>query len=694
MEQERILIVEDEKIIALDLKRRLEKFGCQVVAMASKEDEAVSIAGSERPDLILMDIRFKPGDGDGISAAMRIRDLYKIPVVFLTAYADEQTLERAKIAEPIGYVLKPFKERELYSTINIGLYKSRVDRELLRQERLFSAILHSVGDGIISTDAEGNIQFMNPIAETLTGCREADVKGKAVGTVFQLVTDLSEESVSLPAPGETGNGGARVFESVYLVNRLGAKIHIEGSVADTVGDRDQIDGQTVAFRDVTDIKRLSETVTYQASHDSLTGLLNREEFAGSIKRLAEEAVESGRLHSLFFIDIDQFKVINDVCGHIAGDELLRQIADAIQEHLDRDHVLSRLGADDFGLIVSDTDISEGTKIAKTLVERLNLKFAWQQSYYNVTVSIGLAPVSAANSEVNDILAAADDACNLAKEHGGNTFRAYEQADHTFLKRRGEMQWIARLTQALDENRFVLYRQVIRSLTGDDPDKSEILLRLRDRDGSLVLPGEFIPAAERYKLMPSIDKWVINAVFRYASECAKLGHELPIICINLSGASIADNTLLDYILQMMQQQKTDASHFCFEVTETSAIENLTRATVFINRLKSVGATFALDDFGNGFTSFAYLKRLPVDYLKIDGSFVKGIDSDPIDRSMVESVNNIGHTMGMKTIAEYVQSNALCRVLTEVGVDYGQGFAIARPEPLPHAEEILGPDEPVE
>ncbi len=679
MEQERILVVEDERIIALDLRHRLEKFGYEVVGTASRADEAVKMTGSERPDLVLMDIMLS-GEEDGVDAATEIKDRFQIPVVFLTAYADEETLERAKIAEPVGYVLKPFKERELYSTIDIGLYKSRADRALLKQERLFSSILQSVGDGIISTDAEGLIQFMNPAAETLSGWREEDAKGEPLDRVFTLLADPTEEPVALPAPGTVGSSRAQVFESVYLKNRYGALIHIEGSLAETRGDRDQFEGQTLAFRDVTDLKRLNETVTYQASHDALTGLINRDELAGRLKLLADEALRDDRRHSFMFIDIDQFKLINDVCGHAAGDELLRQKVEEIQSLMEREYVLGRLGGDEFGLIVLDETPEGGKQLAETIVTRLNRKFVWQANSYNVSVSIGLASISRENSRVIDIMAAADDACALAKEHGGNKVEAYRRTDNVFLKRKGEMQWISRLTSALDENRFVPYYQEIRPLGEVGSDKIEILLRLRSRDGGLVLPGEFIAAAERYKLMPSIDRWVINAAFQYVKESLKTRTDLPITCVNLSGSSLADSTLMDYILAMIDKHEVAASHFCFEVTETSAIENFTRATVFVERLKAEGATFALDDFGNGFSSFAYLKRLSVDYLKIDGSFVKDIEENPIDRAMVESVNNIGHTMGMLTIAEYVHTQRIREMLSEMGVDYAQGFVISKPEPL--------------
>ena len=486
MEPERVLIVDDERIIALDLRNRLEKFGYVVVGTASNPADAVSLAESERPDLVLMDILMN-GEHGGIVAATDIRKRFNIPVVFLTAYWDEDTRRRAKVAEPVGYVVKPFKDSDLYTTIDIGLYKSRADRALLKQERLFSSILNSVADGIVSTDAEGLVQFMNPAAVTLTGWKEENAKGQPLGSVFALLADPSEEPIPLPAPGTIGSARARVFESVYLRTRHGARILVEGSVAETHGDRGQFEGQTLAFRDVTDLKRLNETVTYQASHDALTGLINREELAARLELLAEDSRKDGRTHSFMFIDIDQFKLINDVCGHAAGDELLRQQAEGIQSRLEREYVLGRLGGDEFGLIVLDETPDGGLDLAEAMVNYLSRKFVWQSNSYNITVSIGLAAISRENSSVTDIMAAADDACALAKEHGGNAVRAFQQMENVFQKRRGEMQWISRLTSALDDDRFVPYNQKIRPLGDQGAEKIEILLRLRDKDGSLVQP---------------------------------------------------------------------------------------------------------------------------------------------------------------------------------------------------------------
>ena len=686
MDRERILIVEDEKIIALDLQRRLERLGYTVAGLAVDADQAMEFVEQELPDLILMDIML-PGSCDGIVAATEIRERFRIPVVFLTAYADESTLQRAKIAEPAGYILKPFKEQELHTTIDIGLYKSRVEREIVRQQRLFSAILHSAGDGIIATDAAGIIQYINPVAVTLTGWHVDEARGTPVDEVVRLSNERTNEPVLLSRSSPERIRGTRQFESVALHNRYGARVLIEGTASDIRGDRGDFEGLTLAFRDVTDYRKLHETVSYQASHDSLTGLVNRDEFASRLQKLVDETKQNGSTHVFVFVDIDQFKVVNDVCGHQAGDELLRQVAERITTSVDGDAIVGRLGGDQFGLVAIGAAQPDAERIGRDMVGLLNQRFVWNESAFNVTVSVGVSPISSATGDVSDVLAAADDACVLAKEHGGNTFRLYETSDFVFLKRRGEMQWIGRLTQAIEEDRFVFYHQVVQSLRHPLDSKHEILLRLRDSDGGLVSPGEFIVAAERYKLMPSIDRWVVARSCRYVRHAQERGITVPVICVNLSGASLADPTMLDFILENIDMHEVDGARFCFEVTETSAIQNFSHAVDFISRVKETGATFALDDFGNGFSSFSYLKRLPVDFLKIDGSFVKDIENDRIDLAMVEAVNAIGHTMGMRTIAEYVHNERIKEMVTAIGVDYAQGYVIGKPAPLPMAEELI-------
>mgnify|MGYP006275159441 CR=1 FL=1 len=677
MAEERILIVEDEKIIALDLQRRLEKFGYSVVALAATADEAVESALEYRPDIVLMDIMLG-GERDGIDAALEIKEQINIPVVFLTAYADERTVDRAKRAEPVGYVLKPFKERELQTTIDIALYKARVDRQMQEQEQLFEALLNNMNDGLIAYSEDRTVRFLNPVAQNLTGWQEHRAIDQELSDVFSLFDENTELAAAIPF-SLVDEGKDFDFENVFLQTEQGGRISVAGSIT-PIRSPGRIDGGLITFHDVTDIKEMSEIIEYQASHDSLTGLMNREEFFSRLQEIARDAQEHRKNHSFVYLDLDQFKIVNDVCGHLAGDELLRQVSTDLRGHLEAEqHIAARLGGDEFGVILFDTPLSRGMSIARALLRNLNRKFIWQKNAFHITASIGLVPLAGVNADGYTILAAADDASYLAKESGGNTVKVYETADYTFLKRRGEMQWISRLNHALEGDRFVLWGQPIVSTDGDSREHFEILIRMLDDDDSLISPGDFIPAAEKYNLMPAVDRWVLTSAFKRLSTFAE-GGRTPMVSINLSGASIADEGMLDFIRRLFESSQVEPTQICLEITETTAIANMSRATSFIKRLKSLGVSFALDDFGNGFSSFAYLKHLPVDYLKIDGSFVRDIADDPIDFALVQSVNTIGHVMNMKTIAEYVKDERTQTKLEEIGVDYLQGYQIARPAPL--------------
>ncbi len=684
MAEERIQIVEDEKIIALDLQRRLEKFGYSVVALAATAEEAVEAALEYYPDIILMDIMLG-GNRDGIDAAIEIHEQYNVPIVFLTAYADERTVERAKKAEPVGYVLKPFKERELQTTIDIALYKSSIDRQMQEQEQLFEALLDSMNDGLIAYSKDQTIRFLNPVAQNLTGWSEERAIQRELSEVFSLYDENSELKAAVPL-SQVAEGKDFEFENVYLTTEQGGRVSIAGSIT-PIKTHSHIDGGLITFRDVTNIKEMSEIIEYQASHDSLTGLMNREEFFSRLQEIARVAQANQRTHSFVYLDLDQFKIVNDVCGHLAGDELLRQVSTDLRGQLEgEEHLAARLGGDEFGILLLDASLARGMAIARTLLRNLNRKFIWQKNAFHITASIGLVPVAGVNTDGYTILAAADDASYLAKESGGNTIKVYETADYTFLKRRGEMQWISRLNHALEGDRFVLWGQPIVSTNGHSHEHLEVLIRMLDDDNSLISPGDFIPAAEKYNLMPAVDRWVLTHAFDRLDAFAAQGRH-PLVSINLSGASIADESMLEFIRSLIDGTSADPKQICLEITETTAIENMSRATSFIKRLKGIGVSFALDDFGNGFSSFAYLKHLPVDYLKIDGSFVRDIADDPIDYALVEAVNNIGHVMNMKTIAEYVKDDRTRALLENIGVDFLQGYQISRPTPLDSEFSIL-------
>jgi diguanylate cyclase (GGDEF)-like protein/PAS domain S-box-containing protein len=683
MNNENILIVEDEKIIALDLQRRLERFGYSVIGMASDGLEAISLARERSPDIILMDIMLA-GSMDGIEAAKQIRAQLAIPVIFLTAYTDEKTLERAKEVEPFGYILKPFKERELYTTIDIALYKNSIDKKLRKQERLFSAILHSINDGIIATDTEMAVGFMNKVAEGITGWTEAAAKGRHAAGILSILDQRTQRALLASVPPNVDEKPF-FFNEAVIKNAVGQTLLVDGSITRIHEKENEADGFLITLRDITEIKRMSETIDYQASHDNLTGLSNREEFSFMLNELLASLRTSDARHALLVIDIDRFKAINDTCGSMAGDELLRQIASHVQANISRKDISARIGGDEFAIILRDCEPEDSINVAKRLKAAVEArKFAWQASVFPVTLSIGVVSLSQESEDTHTVLAAADDACHLSKEEGGNRVNVFHAKDTKYQKRRGDMEWIAKINKAADEGRFVLYQQAIVPLSDsiDLKPKAEILLRLVNEDGTIARPGDFIPAAERYNLMPLIDHWVIKNSLAAYKTLTERGSELAqrIISINLSGPSLLDESLVDVILYEVRRNALQPSSFCFEITETAAIQNYAAASRFIKRLKDEGFTFALDDFGSGFSSFGYLKNLPVDYLKIDGSFVQTIDESLVSYTMVDSINAIGHVMGIKTIAEFVKNPEIKRKLTEIGVDYGQGYHIAEPVPL--------------
>lgn len=435
--------------------------------------------------------------------------------------------------------------------------------------------------------------------------------------------------------------------------------------------------------DISEQRELTERLSYQATHDNLTELCNRREF----ERVVELALSTRRLRpgsascALLYIDLDQFKLINDVSGHMAGDQLLTQIALSLRQQLPEGDVLARLGGDEFGLLALDVDAEGAVALAEHLRECVEgLMFTWRGHTYTISASIGVVTVDQ-NGEptLKDLLAWADTACYLAKEHGRNRVHLYRDDDET-TQRQGEMEWANRVRWAMEQDRLLLDYQEIVPL-GASPGGAasiELLLRLRDEDGGVVLPGTFMPAAERYGLMPAIDRWVIRSALKHFSELHPTGSRLHACAINLSGASIEDEGLADFILAGIAEFGVPAHKLCFEITETVAVRNLLKVVAVIERLRRAGCRISLDDFGAGMSSFGYLKNLPVDLIKIDGSFIRDLDSDPMSRTIVSAITQIGHQRGVKVVAEWVSDAAIASALSQLGVDFGQGFGLHRPE----------------
>lgn len=424
--------------------------------------------------------------------------------------------------------------------------------------------------------------------------------------------------------------------------------------------------------------RIAEaTIHHLAYHDHLTGLVNRNEFDRRLNAVLTSAKNDDFSHALLYLDLDQFKVINDTCGHQAGDEMLSQLAVVLRKLVRGNDVLARLGGDEFGLLLGDCPLDQAKSIAEELREAIgDFRFVWRDKIFSVRVSIGVALITKDSHSADEVLSAADIACYAAKDLGRDRIHVYADDDSDMQRRHTEMQWVSRIKDALDNGQFILYQQKMCSLSrvNGDEGHSEFLIRMLDSDGSIILPGAFIPAAERYGMMPSVDRWVIKSIIDHLVQSHK---DEGVYFINLSGASLSDDGIFSFIKQEIARSKIPPELLCFEITETAAIASLSNAVEFINEIRSIGCRFALDDFGAGLSSFSYLKTIPVDYLKIDGAFVRDINEDPMNYAIVQAINEIGHVAGLHTVAEYVEDEETLKLLREIGVDLAQGYCIERP-----------------
>ncbi|MBU1236173.1 MAG: EAL domain-containing protein [Gammaproteobacteria bacterium] len=432
-------------------------------------------------------------------------------------------------------------------------------------------------------------------------------------------------------------------------------------------------------------RRAEAAIKHLALHDPLTGLDNRTSFLEALDAVLDKTQRQDGHHSLLFLDLDQFKVVNDTCGHLAGDEMLKQLADVLRRTVRANDRLARLGGDEFCILLESCVLDRAREIAETLRLAVHdFRFFWNGKLFSVGVSIGIVGIDRNSGGANDILSAADIACYAAKDRGRDAIQVYEQDDVELTRRRGEMDWVGRIDNALDGGHFRLWRQPIRSLTsnGANVHHYELLLRMLDDDGNIILPGAFLPAAERYDRMRAIDRWVVDKALRYVGEHRSPGEQFH--SINLSGASIGDDSLRKFVGDRIAEHRVDPRSICFEVTETAAIGNFTVAVDFMQDLRQLGCRFALDDFGSGLSSFAYLKSLPVDFIKIDGRFIRSLGTDPMDRAIVEAIHKVAHVANLQTIAEFVEDTAIVEVLRTIGVDFAQGYGIGKPEPLPELE----------
>ena len=552
---------------------------------------------------------------------------------------------------------------------------------LFREKESAQITLQSIGDGVITTDQHSNVEYINPVASELTGWQLEDAQGRSIDEIFRAFHE--ETCEPLENPMTVAIRRSRSIKSVrpmLLIRRDGNELYVESTAAPIRDGLGGVAGGVLVFHDVSESRELNRRLSYHASHDVLTGLVNRREFENRLERALKSAKARETSYAVCYLDLDQFKIINDTCGHSAGDALLGQVGALLKSKIRWRDTLSRLGGDEFGLLLESCSLDEALRTAEQLREAVrNFRFVWEERTFRLGASIGVVPISADNEDVASILSAADSACGAAKEAGRNRVHSFEENDLDLMRRRREMQWAARINNALEESRFELFRQTIMPLQRQDPGAHyELLLRMRDENGKIVTPDNFIAAAERYGITPNIDRWVIENAFRWLVSEADEREKLVLCSINLSGQSLGDDKFLPFVIDQFHRSGIDATKICFEITETAAVASFSQANRFIQALKELGCKFALDDFGTGLSSFGYLKHFPVDFLKIDGSFVKEILHDPIDREMVRSINEIGHLTGKQTIAEFAENQEIIQMLKSLGVDYAQGYGVSQPQ----------------
>jgi len=566
--------------------------------------------------------------------------------------------------------------------------RKRAEAQTLQEKERAQVTLASIADAVITIDPAGNIEYINPVAERLTGFAAEEARGVALPTVFRVQDEVTGAPVGDPvarAFAEQSTVGSE--GNVVLLSRHDGPVAIDYSAAPIRDRSGSVSGVVLVFHDMSRERQYATRLAHLASHDALTGLINRREFEHRVTAALGDRRQHSNRHAVLYLDLDEFKVVNDTCGHAAGDELLRQVTALLRPRLRDGDTLARLGGDEFGVLLEHCDLADALVIADALRKAVgDFHFVWRQRSFKIGVSVGVVDVTGSPQTLAGVLSAADAACYMAKDKGRNRVQLYSPDSDEVALRKGEMEWVNRIHRALADNRFCLYSQPVSATVGDDgtPAYTELLLRLRDDDGGLVSPAAFIPAAERYHMMPAIDRWVISNAFatlaRHRNSRPSLNNDTTVCAINVSGASLGDDDFLGFVQEQFARYDIPPHVVCFEITETTAVASLTKATEFMTALRSAGCRFALDDFGVGVSSFTYLKHLPVDYLKIDGSFVKDMLDDPVNHAMVEAIHRIGHIMGKKTIAESVENRETLRALSAIGVDYAQGYAIAVPAPF--------------
>jgi diguanylate cyclase (GGDEF)-like protein/PAS domain S-box-containing protein len=570
---------------------------------------------------------------------------------------------------------------------------TRAENALELEKELAQVTLHSIGDGVITTDAQGCVQYLNPIAERYTEWSTAEARGRPLAEIYRVIDERTGKTIEPLTPEhEVDTREETEAASMRLVSRSGRECPIRFSCAPINARGGKPLGTIVVFHDISQIRAMAQQLIWQASHDALTGLVNRREFERRLTELIETARSQAREHALMFMDLDNFKAVNDTCGHSAGDELLRQLTAVMLTRMRGSDTLARLGGDEFGALLESCPLEQALRIAHAVRESVReFRFVWENKTFSVGVSIGLVPINADSGSFNEVMAFADACCYEAKNKGRDRVQVHRPQDSDLAGKHSELQLVSQINRAFEMGQFRLYRQRIVPLAPNASQQPyyEVLVRMLDRSGALVPPTAFMPAAERYNLLTSIERWVISSLVEFLHrqwQSGAIPHQAGpdgtrgYYAVNLSGASINDKSFPEFLRNLLTRYELPHGLLCFEITETTAISNLNKAAELMHELKGMGHRFALDDFGTGMSSFAYLKYLPVDYLKIAGMFVKDMADDAMDCAIVDAINRISHILGMQTVAESVENAEILARVTALKVDFAQGYYIAEPEAL--------------
>lgn len=557
-----------------------------------------------------------------------------------------------------------------------------IQQQFLMEHALLKVTMDSIGDAVMTTDSQGLVQYLNPVAQKLTGWTQEEAVGKRAKKILNVISEKTRKSSINPvALCLAENRVITLSDDAILINRYDEEFAIQESVSPIRDADGNTLGVVIVFYDVSAQRKISQELSYRATHDLLTGLPNRAEFEKSLKRFVNNNREQGQINALMFIDLDHFKAVNDSCGHSAGDLLLKEVANIMKNCVRSSDLVARVGGDEFAIILSICDTEKSMKIAKKICKSLSdFRFYHDGKIFRIGSSIGLVMINSSWESEAKLIEAADKACYQAKRAGKNRVHLYFDEVHTVDAGSGEIQWASRIEQALEEKSFELYCQRIMPLNHEGLEHAEILIRMKDKNGDLIGPNAFLPAAERFNMATRIDQWVVREVFEWMNKNAASLHHVESLSVNLSGQSLGDLAFHHFVIGLIESMEVDCQKLCFEVTETSAITNITDARKFIDAMNSYGVKFSLDDFGSGVSSFGYLNNLSVDYLKIDGQFIRDLVDNKVGQATVRCITEVAKATGKQTIAECVDNEVVETLLKKMGVDFTQGYLKHKPAPI--------------